>query len=117
MGGNNIHRIMTGKCGRSVKASQVHRDQLWRRIEGHARTIVYQVVDSVRCFAAADVRGSAVLSVVKSVRQGEFTENATIRCRCKRLVGARVETHPAISTTQEWTSHCFIGNGGYPYRK
>ena len=64
-GGNNIPHAMTGKCGRSVKAGQVHRDQLSRRIEGHARTVVYQVVDNVRCFAAADIRGSAVVGVVK----------------------------------------------------
>ena len=66
VGGNNIHNIMTGKYEVSVKAGQVHRDQLWRRTQGHARTVVYQVVDNVRCSAAADVRGSAVVSVVKS---------------------------------------------------
>ena len=75
------------------------------------------MVDIVRRFAAADVGGSVVVSVVKSVRQGEFAENATIKCRRKRLVGTRVETHPAISTKKEWTSHCFIGNDVYPYRK
>ena len=77
----------------------------------------YAVMGSVRSLAAADVHGSAVVSVVKSVRKSEFTENAAIRCRRKRLVGARVETHPAISTKQEWTSHCIIGDDVYPYRK
>ena len=101
VGGNNIHQIMAGKCRRSVKEGQIHGDQLWRGVEGHARTVVYKVVDSVRGLTAADVRGSAVVSVVKSVRQSEFTENAAIRCRRKRLIGARVETHPAISTKQE----------------
>ena len=67
VGGNNSHHIMTGKCGGSVKAGQVHRDQLWRRIEGHCRTVVYQVVDNVWCFAATDVRGSSFMSVVESV--------------------------------------------------
>ena len=108
---------MAGKCRRSVKAGQVHRNQLWRGVEGHARTVVYEVMGSVRGFTAADVRGSAVVSVVKSVRKSEFTENAAIRCRRKRLVGARVETHPAISIKQEWTSHCFVGDDVYPYRK
>ena len=96
--GNNTHHKMTGKYRRSVKAGQVHRDQLWGGAEGHARTVVYQVVDSVRGFAAADVRGSVVVSGVKNARQSEFTENTTIRCRRKRLIGARVETHPAIPT-------------------
>ena len=43
-------------------------------------------MDSVGGIAAADLRGSAVVSVVKSVRQSKFTENAAIRCRRKRLV-------------------------------
>ena len=77
----------------------------------------YTVMGSVRSLAAADVHGSAVVSVIKSVRKSDFTENAAIRCRRKRLVGARVETHPAISTKQEWTSHCIIGDDVYPYRK
>ena len=101
LAGNNIHHKMTGKYRRSVKAGQVHRYQLWGGVEGHARTVVYQVVESVRGFAAADVRGSVVVSVVKSLRQSEFTENMAIRCRRKRLIGARVETHPAIPTNQE----------------
>ena len=117
MGGNNIHHIMAGKYRRSVKAGQVHRNQLWRGGEGHARTVVYEVMDSVRGLTAADVRGGAVVNVVKSVLQSEFTENAAIRCRRKRVVEARVETHPAISTKQEWTSHCFIGDDVYTYRK
>ena len=58
---------MTGKSGGSVKAGQVHRDHLWRRSQGHARAVVYQVVDSVCCLAAPDVPGSTVISVVKSV--------------------------------------------------
>ena len=99
VGGNNIHYIIAGKCRR------------------HARTVVYKGVDSVRGLTAADVRGSAVVSVVKSVRQSEFTKDAGIRCRRERLVGARVETYPAISTKQEWASHCFIGDDVYPYRK
>ena len=72
---------------------------------------------SVRGPAAADIRGSAVGRVVKSMRQGEFTENAAIGCGRKRLVGARVETRLAISTKQEGTSHCFIGDDIYPNRK
>ena len=117
VGGNNIHHIMAGRCRRSVKANQVHRDQLWRGVGGHAQTVVYKVVDSVRGLTGADVRGSAVVSVVKSVRQGEFTENAAIGCGRRCLVGARVETHPAISTQKEWTSHFFIENDVYPWRK
>ena len=108
---------MTCKCGRSVKVGQIHRYQLWGRTEGPSQTVVCLLVDSIRGLAAADVRGSAVVRAVKSVRQGKITENATIRFRRKRLVGARVETHPAISSKQEWASHCFIGNDVYPYRK
>ena len=96
---------------------QVHRDQLWGEVQGHAWAIVYKVIGSVRGLTAVDIRGSAVASVIKSVRKGEFTEKAAIGCGRKRLVGARVETHPAISTTQEGTSHCFIGDNVYPYRK
>ena len=118
VGGNNIDHTLAVKCRRSVKAGRVHRNQLWRGVEGHTRTVVYEVMDSVRRgLTAADVRGSAVVSVVKSVRQSEFTENAAIRCRRKRSVGARVETNPAISTKQEWISHCLIGDDVYPYRK
>ena len=68
------------------------------------------MIGSVRSFAAADIRGSAVASVAKIVRKGAFTEKVAIGCRRKRLVGARVETHPAISTKQEGASHCFIGD-------
>ena len=108
---------MAGKCSRSVKTGYVHREQLWRGVEGHTRTVVCKVMDSVRGLTAADVCGGAVASVVKSVRRGEFTENAAIGCGRKRLVEARVETHVAISTKQKRTSHCFFGDDVYPYRK
>ena len=115
--GNHIHHIVAGECGRSVKADQVHRDQLWGEVKGHAWAVVYKVIGSVRGLTAVDIRGSAVTSVIENVRKGRFTEEATIGCGHKRLVGARVETHLAISTTQEGTSHCFIGDDVYPYRK
>ena len=74
---------------------------------------------SVRSLTAAvDVRsGAVVVNVVKSVRWGEFTENAAIMCRCKRLVGTRVKAHPAVSAKQEGTSRCLIGDDVHPYRK
>ena len=98
VGGNHIHHIVTGECGGSVKADQVHRAQLWGDVEGHAWAVVYKAIGSVRCLTAADIRGSAVATVAKSVQKGEFTEKAAIGCGRKRLVGARVETHPAVST-------------------
>ena len=51
------------------------------------------------------------------MRKGGFIEKAAIGCGRKRSAGARVETHPAISTKQEGTSHCFIEDNVYPYRK
>ena len=115
MSGNHIHHIVAGECGGSVKADQVHRAQLWGDVEGHAWAVVCKAIGSVRCLTAADIRGSAVASVAKRVQKGEFTEKAAIRCGRKRLVGARVETHPAVSTKQEGTSHCFIGDNVYTY--
>ena len=115
--GNHIHHIVAGECGGSVKASQVSRDQLLCNVERHTWPIVYKVVDSVRCVTTVNVRSSAVASVAKSVRKGEFAEKAAVGCGRKRLVGARVETHPTISTKQEGTSHCLIGDDVYPYRK
>ena len=117
VGGKYIRHIMAGKCGRSVKTHQVHRDQMWRGVERHAWTVVQKVMGSLRGLTAADVRGSAVVSVVKSVRQGEFPDNAAIDCARKHLVGPRVETHPAVPTMQEGTSYYFIGDDVYPYRK
>ena len=112
-----MHHVMVGKCRESIKADQVHRDQLWRDVEEHARTVVYKVMGSVWGLTAADVRGCAAVSVVKGVRQGEFTENEAIGCGRKRLVGARVKSHPTTSTKQEGTSHRFIGDDVYPYCK
>ena len=74
-------------------------------------------MSSIRGLTAADVRSGAVVSVVSSVRQGEFTENAAIMYGRKRLVGMRVEAHPAVLTKQEGTSNCFIENDVYAYRK
>ena len=115
--GNHIHHVVPGECGGSVKSYQVHLNQLWGAIKEHAWAILYEVIGSARGLTVADIRGSAVVSVGKSVRKGEFTEKATIGCGRERLVGARVETHPAISTKQKEASHCFIGNDIYPYRK
>ena len=77
----------------------------------------YKVIGSVRSLRAADVRSGAVVSVVKSARQGEFTENAAIICGRKRLVGTRMEAHLAVSAKREGTTHCFVGDDIYPYRK
>ena len=59
------------------------------------------MIGSVRSLTAADIRGSAVASVAKSVRKDEFAEKVAIECGRKRLVGARVETHSSILTKQE----------------
>ena len=56
-------------------------------------------------------------SVVKYGRKDEFTEKVAIGCGHEHLVGARVESHPAISAEQEGPSHCLIGDDIYPYRK
>ena len=96
--GNHIHHIVPGECKGSVKAYQVHRNQLWGHVKGLAWTVVYKLISSVRGLTVADIRGSAVSSVVKSVREGEFTEKAAIGCGRKRLAGAQVETHSPIST-------------------
>ena len=61
--------------------------------------------------------GSAVVSIVMGVRESEFTEKATIGCVGERLVGARVESHPAISIRQEGASHCVTRDDVYPCRK
>ena len=115
--GNHIPRIVPGEFGGSVKADQVYRDQLWCNVEICDWPIVYKVIGSGRCLTAVDIRGSAVASVANSVRKGELAEKAAIGCGRKRLVGARVETHPPISTKQEGTSHCLIGDDVYPYHK
>ena len=94
VGSNHIHHIVAGKCGGSVKANQGHRDQLWCNVERHPWPIVHKVVGSVRCLATVNIPGSAVISVAKSVRKGEFAETTAVGCWRKRLVGARVETHP-----------------------
>ena len=67
MSGNDIHHIVAGECGESVKANQVYRGQLWCNVERHARPIVYEVVGSVRCLTTVNIRGSAVASVAKNV--------------------------------------------------
>ena len=66
---NHIHHIVAGECGGSVKADQVHRDQLWGEVKGHAWAVVYKVIGSVRGLTAVDIRGSAVASVIESVRK------------------------------------------------
>ena len=96
--GHHIHHKVAGECGGSVKVNQVHRDQLWCNVERHAWPIVYKMVGSARCLTTVNIRDSAVASVAKSVRKGQFTQKATVGCGRKRLVGARVETHPTIST-------------------
>ena len=96
--GNHIHHIVAGECGGSVKANQVYRGQLGCNVERHARPIVYEWVGSVRYLTTVNIRGSAVASVAKNVRKGELAEKTAIGCGRKRLVGARVETHPTIST-------------------
>ena len=96
--GNHIHHIVAGECGGSIKANQVYQGQLWCNVERHAQPIVYEVVGSVRCLTTVNIRGSAVASVDKNMRKGEFAEKAAVGCGRKRLVGARVETHPTIST-------------------
>ena len=75
------------------------------------------MISSVRGLTAAGIRGSAVASVVKSVRKGKIAEKAAIGCGREHLVGARVETHPAISTKQEGSSHCFFTDKVHPFRK
>ena len=115
--GNHIHHVVPDECRGSVKAYQVHRNQLWGAIEGHAWVIVYKVIDSVRGLIAADIRCIIFASVVESVRKSEFTEKVAIGCGRERLVGVRAETHSAISTKQEGASHCFIGDDVYTYRK
>ena len=113
--GNLCHHVMSDECEGSVKAYLVHQNQLWDVIEGHAWAVVYKVVGSAWDLTFADITGSAVASVVESVRKGEFTEKVAIGCGRERLVGARVESHPAISTKQEGASHCLIGSDVYPY--
>ena len=113
MSGNHIDYIVAGECGGSVKADQVCRDQLWCNVERRAWPIVYKVIGSVHCLTAVYIRGSAVVSVAESVRKGEFAEKAAIGRGRKRLVRARVETHPTISTKQEGTSHCLIRDDVY----
>ena len=96
--GNHIHHIVAGECGGPGKANQVYRGQLWFHVERHARPIVYAVVGSVRFLTTVNIRGSAVASVTKNVRKGEFAEKVDVGCGRKRLVGAGVETHRTIST-------------------
>ena len=115
--GNHIHHTVAGECEGSVKANQVYRDQLWCNVERHAWPIVYKVVGSVRCLTTVNIRGSTVAGVAKRVRKGEFAEKAAFGCGRKRFVGARVETHPTISTKQDGASHCLIRDDVYPYRK
>ena len=117
MSGNHIHHVVPGECEGSVKAYQVYRNQLWGAIEGHTWAVVYKVIGSVRGLTAVGIRGSAVVIIVKGVRESEFTEKAAIGCVRERSVGARVESHSAISTKQEEASHCFIGDDVYPYPK
>ena len=65
--GNHIYHVVPGECGRSVKTCQVHQDQLWRAVEGHTWTGVYEVISSVRGLPVADISNSTVTSVVKRV--------------------------------------------------
>ena len=65
--GNHIYHVVPGECGRSVKTCQVHQDQLWRAVEGHIWTGVYEVISSVRGLPVADISNSTVTSVVKRV--------------------------------------------------
>ena len=97
VGGNHIHHIVVGECEGSAKANQVHRNQLWRNVERHAWPIVYKVVCSVRCLTTVNIRSSAVASVAKGVQKGKLAERTVVGWGRKCLVGARVETHPAIS--------------------
>ena len=80
--------VVPGVCGEYVKAYQVYRNQLWGAIEGHVWAVVYKVIGSVRGFTAADIRGSGVVIVVRSVRKSEFTEKVVIGCGRERTVGA-----------------------------
>ena len=42
--GNHIHHIVAGECGESVRANQVHRNQLWCNVERHSPFYVVIVV-------------------------------------------------------------------------
>ena len=92
MSRNHIYHVVPGKCGGSVKY-QVYRDKLWGAMDGHIWTVVYKVVRSVRGLIVADIKYSTVASIAKNVGKGELTQKAAIECGCKRLVGARVESH------------------------
>ena len=78
VGGNHIYHIVAGECGGSVKANQVHLNQLWCNIERYAWPIVYKVVSSVPCPMAVNIRGGAVASVAKGVRKGKLAEKTAV---------------------------------------
>ena len=68
--GNHIYHIVAHECGGSVKANQVHREQLWCNVERHAGRIVYKVVGSVRCLTTVYIRSSAVARVDQRCAKG-----------------------------------------------
>ena len=76
-----------------------------------------KVIGSAQDLKAADIRGSAVATIVKGVGESEFAEKATIGYVRERLVGARVESYPAVSTEQEGALHCVTRDDVYPCRK
>ena len=50
------------------------------------------------------------------MRKGEFTEKVTIAFGRERVVGARVESYPAIAAKKQGVLHCLIGDDVYPLR-
>ena len=59
---------------------------------------------------------AALLRASSKVCKRVGSPKAAIGSGRERLIGARVESHPAISAEQEETSHCLIGHDIYPYR-
>lgn len=47
-------------------------------MDGHALTLVKEVVGNVRIITIADICGAIVGAVVTNVTEGEFTEDATV---------------------------------------
>ena len=79
---------MVREGGRSFKVDQVHWDKLWCVIEGHALTVVNEVVSNVLGVTVVEVDSSTAVGIVTDVWGGDFTENTAVRLRRKRVVRA-----------------------------
>ena len=63
LNGDHIDHKVAREDGGSVEADQVHRNRMWSVAEGHALTVVDEVVSNIRGLTVVDVGSSAAVSV------------------------------------------------------